>query len=118
LNFNEKLKEFRVGRGYTQEEFAKITGFARSTITELESGRKKATLKTIERIAAKTNTNLSIWITNDYEIKPFDGLKMVLEALKETGHIDPNGNMDDEAKKLTMQMLDKEVKLFFNKKKD
>ena len=118
MNFNEKLKHFRKEHGYTQEQLADITGFARSTITELESGKKKATLKTIEKIANKTKTNLSDWITTDYDyaIKPFDGLKMVLDALKETGNIDANGNMNDEAKILSMKMLEKEVKLLFYKK--
>lgn len=121
MTFNEKLKNYRTDHGYTQEQFASLTGFSRSTITELESGRKKATLKTIEKIANKTNTNLSIWLSNecDHEINLFDGLKMVLEALIETGNIDSNGEMNDEAKKLTMKMLEKEAKLMvYNKKRD
>ncbi|MCB2308871.1 helix-turn-helix transcriptional regulator [Clostridium estertheticum] len=119
MNFNEKLREFRAEHDYTQEDFAKITGLARSTIAELESGRKKVTLKAIEKIANKTNTNLSTWVTNDYDIKPFDGLLMVLEALKKTGDIDCDGNMNDKAKKLSMKMLEKETKLlYYNQKKD
>ena len=121
MKFNEKLKEFRIEHAYTQAEFAKLVGFARSTIAELESGRKKATLKTMEKIANKTNTNLSEWLVDDYdhEIALFDGLRMVLESLIEVGSINSDGDMNKQAKELSMKMLEKEVKLmvYNNKKK-
>lgn len=119
MKFGEKLKKFRKDRDYTQEQFANITGFSRSTITELESGRRKPTLRTIKKIISRTNTTTFYWIAEDSEadIIQFDGLKLVLGTLIESGKIDAQGNMSDEAKELLMKMLEKEVKLMVLERK-
>ena len=39
MNFPEKLKFFRIQNGYTQEEFARLIGVERSSISLYESGK-------------------------------------------------------------------------------
>lgn len=47
----ENLKAYRTKRGYTQEEFSKISGLARSTITNIESGEANPALDKIIQVA-------------------------------------------------------------------
>lgn len=47
----ENLKTYRVKRGLTQEEFSKISGLARSTITNIESGEANPSLSKVISIA-------------------------------------------------------------------
>lgn len=117
MKFNIKLKEFRDNSGLTQEQFAKNTGFSRTTITELESGVKKPTLKSIEKLAKNTNTKISYWLDEtDTDIKAFDGLKMVIDKLREVGDINERGEVTDSGKALLMKMLEKEIPLYINSK--
>ena len=47
----ENLKSYRIKRNYTQEEFSKLSGLARSTITNIESGEANPSLSKVIRIA-------------------------------------------------------------------
>ncbi len=119
MNFNEKLKKYRETNNLTQAQFAKKTGFSRTTITELENGSKKATLRTIEKIAKGTNTSTTDWIdsTTDMKIKQFDGLALVIEALCETGEIDNDGNISEHGMTMLTKMLEKEIKLYVERRR-
>nr|WP_302597864.1 helix-turn-helix transcriptional regulator [uncultured Cellulosilyticum sp.] len=120
MKFNIKLKQFRDNLGLTQEQFAKKVGFSRTTISELENGSRKATLKTIEKIANNTNTSVSDWLDEDdnISVKQFEGLTMVIDTLLDVGQIDSDGTMTNEARSLLMKMLESEVKLYINNKKN
>lgn len=120
MEFRFKLKECRDNLGLTQEQFAKKTGFSRTTISELENGTRKVTLKTIEKIAKATNTTVSEWLEseNNISINQFEGLTMVIDTLLEVGQIKESGEMSEEAKNLLMKMLESEVKLYISNKKN
>lgn len=113
--FKEKLKEFRKSLNLTQAEFATKCELSRTTITELESGRKQPTLKLIEKIANGTNTDINDWLDNlnsTMNVKAFDGLAMVIKRLYENNLIDAEGHITESAKPLLYEMLDVEVQLF------
>lgn len=113
--FKEKLKEFRKSLDLTQAEFATKCELSRTTITELESGRKQPTLKLIEKIASGTNTDINDWLDNlnaTMNVKAFDGLAMVIKRLYENNLIDAEGHITESAKPLLYEMLDVEVQLF------
>lgn len=61
-----KLKEVREEQGMSQEELAKISQVSRTTISELESKKKKVTTNvTLEKIAKALNKKISdIFFTN------------------------------------------------------
>lgn len=110
-----KLKQLRKNMGLTQTQFADKAGFSRSTISEYENGTRKITLEAIQKLAAATNTNASDWIDEnvvDVEIKAFDGLKMIINALYENGDINDKGEMSEKNKKLLYKMLDQEIPVY------
>lgn len=119
MDFKEKLKDFRKSKSLTQKEFAEKYGFSRTTITELESGRKKPTLKMIEKLSNSTNTKKYYWIDTEegnVSYQNFDGLEMVIKKLISTGDISKNGSMNDKAKSLLIKMLEAEIKLLLKEK--
>lgn len=120
MDFKDKLKDFRKRNSLTQAEFAKKYGFSRTTITELESGRKNPTLKMIEKIATNTNTRTTFWLDDKENItfNNFDGLKLIYQKLRATGDIDVNGVMNSKAKKLVDEMVAAEFRLLAQQEQD
>lgn len=47
----ENLKAFRMKRNYTQEDFSKLSGLARSTITNIESGEANPSISNVIKIS-------------------------------------------------------------------
>ena len=48
--FGNKLKEMRQKKGYSQEEFASMTGFSRSYYSEIETGNRNVSLLNLLKI--------------------------------------------------------------------
>lgn len=49
---NSKLKQLRIGKGYTLEQFSKLTGISTTYLNSLENGlQTNPTLDTIDKIA-------------------------------------------------------------------
>lgn len=113
MKFSEKLRQYRIDKGLTQDKLAKRVGLTRSKISELENGYTAATLKTIEKIATGTKTDVSWWLEDSEEINinEFEGFKIVVKALRETGDIDKNGKANEYAKKMLLRIALKEAKL-------
>jgi transcriptional regulator with XRE-family HTH domain len=120
MEFGIKLRSYRENLGFTQEQFGKKFGFSRTTITELENGSKKPTLKTLEKLSEKTNTKLSYWLDGDQDIhiKAFDGLKTVIDTLNKVGEIDKDGKCSEEGMAMLMKMLEKEIPVYLGIKKN
>lgn len=116
MDINLKLKQMRKNMGLTQAQFADKAGFSRSTISEYENGNRKITLDAIQKIAVATNTNTSDWIEEDSDIniKAFDGLKMVINALYESGQINDSGEISKPNKELLYKMLEQEIPLYIS----
>ena len=58
LRFAEKIKQERVRRGLSQENFAELTGFHRTYIGMLERAERNITLINLEKIALALNISL------------------------------------------------------------
>ncbi len=58
-NFALIIKEQRIQRKLSQEEFAKLSGFHRSYIADLERGARAITLKTAWKLARSVDLDLS-----------------------------------------------------------
>ena len=121
MNFSEQLKQYRKDHNLTQQQFATIVHMSRTTITELESGKKKITLKAINKIASATNTDINMWLDNvnddTTEIKQFEGLVLIIKKLHEAGEISKNGEFSERAKEMLLEMLSIEAKCILNEKK-
>lgn len=119
MEFKEKLKEFRKSKSLTQKDFAEKYGFSRTTITELESGRKKPTLKMIGKLSISTNTKTSYWLDlkeTSVSFRNFEGLEIIIDKLISTGDIDSEGNINEKAKSLLLQILEAEIKILLKEK--
>lgn len=115
----EKLKSYRKNNNLTQNELAKKVGVSRTTITELENGTKKATLKAIEKIAKGTNTSIEEWIKteNDLSTRKLDKLVIAIDALHKAGEINSNGEVTKEGMAILDRVLKREIKLYIGNKK-
>ena len=58
LRFAEKIKQERIKRGLSQENFAELTGFHRTYIGMLERAERNITLINLEKIALALNISL------------------------------------------------------------
>lgn len=56
MNFSEKIKIFRIQNGYTQEEFARLIGAERSSISRYESGETAPDVYKAVKIATLMGT--------------------------------------------------------------
>lgn len=119
MKFSEKLRQYRKDNDLTQENLSDKVGLSRSKISELESGYRKATLKTIEKIASGTGTSTSWWLedSEEIDINEFEGFKLVVKALCETGDIDKDGNANEYAEKMLLRIALKEAKLLVERSK-
>lgn len=55
MEFSDILKEIRLKRKMTQEEFAELLQISRAAVALYETGRRQPKLKTIERYAELLN---------------------------------------------------------------
>ncbi len=49
--FGENVKKYRLGKNYSQEHLAELTGLHRTYISSLERGIRSISLKNIQKIA-------------------------------------------------------------------
>ncbi|MCU0445071.1 MAG: helix-turn-helix transcriptional regulator [Microscillaceae bacterium] len=58
LLFAHKIKQERLKRGLSQEEFAELTGFHRTYIGMIERGERNITLTNVEKFANALNLQM------------------------------------------------------------
>ena len=49
--FGERVKKFRLQKGFSQGEFAELAGVHRTYIVNVEAGKRNISLKNVEKIA-------------------------------------------------------------------
>lgn len=59
MKFKDRLKDLRLSKHLTQEEFAKESGLSRSAVGMYESGKRKPSFEVLELIADFFNVNMS-----------------------------------------------------------
>ena len=59
MAFKDVLKELRINRGLTQDEFSKGTGLAKSTISMYENGNREPNFETLELFADFFNVDMN-----------------------------------------------------------
>lgn len=122
MNLGDKIKAYRVENKLTQKQLAEKIEVSRSNIAEIESGRIKGTVKFISKLSEVTNTPLSTW-TNDVNIDTlkytqYEALDVLLNSLIDTGIVGKDGKLNDMAKKLVINVLEKEILLKIKNKGD
>ena len=59
VRLGRKIRLLREKRGWTQQQFADLTGIGRVHVSELENGKREAGLRMLEKIAATFEISVS-----------------------------------------------------------
>lgn len=65
--FGKRLRELRIGQGYTQQGLAEVLGVSKSAISMYENGVREPELELIQRMADLFSVNLECLIGNRNE---------------------------------------------------
>lgn len=122
MNLGDKIKAYRIENKLTQKQLAEKLEVSRSNIAEIESGRIKGTVKFISKLSEVTNTPLSTWTddvnTDTLKYIQYEALDVLLNSLIDTGIVGEDGKLNDMAKKLVINVLEKEILLKIKNKGD
>ncbi len=122
MNLGEKIKVYRIENKLTQKQLADKVGVSRTNIAEIEGGRINGTVKFISKLSSVTNTPLSYWTNgiNSGTIKynQYESLDVLIESLIDTEIIGEDGKLNEFAKKLVVNVLEKEIALKIKNKGD
>jgi len=55
----DRIRKLRVGKGWSQEEFAEVTGFHRTYVGAMERGEKNMTISTLQIVAKTFDVTIS-----------------------------------------------------------
>jgi transcriptional regulator with XRE-family HTH domain len=56
----DRIRKLRVEKGWSQEDFAEVTGFHRTYVGAVERGEKNMTISTLQTVAKTFNVSLSV----------------------------------------------------------
>lgn len=84
----EEIRRLRTSQGYSQEDFAKVSGIDRTYISDVEQGKRNISIENIEKIAKALNITLSELFSFSRPIGntimlTVNGEKFILESNKE-----------------------------------
>ena len=63
-DIGRKMKEIRINKNLSQEEFAEEIGITASYLGQIERGQRKISLPTLEKISERTGVPIEIFICN------------------------------------------------------
>lgn len=63
-NFSNNIKNLRIAKNFTLEEFADEIGVGKTTLQDIENGKSNSTLDTILKIADRLGMNPLLLLTN------------------------------------------------------
>lgn len=94
----QEIRRLRTSQGYSQEDFAKLSGIDRTYISSVERGKRNVSIENIEKIAKALNVTLSELFSFNRPIQrtiilTVNGEQFILESNKELtkdikGHIE------------------------------
>lgn len=68
----DKIRNFRLSRRMTLEHLAKMTGFTKGYLSQIENSEKSPPISTLAKIAAALNADIISFISEDEELKRED----------------------------------------------
>lgn len=115
-----RIKEIRLNRGFSQEEFGKRLGVTKSTISNIETGRFNLTDSMVKLICKEFNVDENWLRTGEGNMEPTvsqaEAYRRAADAVATGSHemdrivrgiITYYGNMDDDCKSLFLDYLQK-----------
>jgi transcriptional regulator with XRE-family HTH domain len=68
IEVGKRIQQIRKALNLTQEEFGKSSGTSKASLSEVESGKYKASIELLEGLVKKYNVNLHFVITGEGEM--------------------------------------------------
>ena len=111
MELKDLLKNERISKGLTQEDFAKVLSITRGTLSHLEIGRIPSA-DTAKKLSTYFNKPINELLGNRIinKLANLDTTNLVINNLIEENEINENF-ISDEAKKLIWTSLELEIKL-------
>ncbi|MCF0129177.1 MAG: helix-turn-helix transcriptional regulator [Pseudobutyrivibrio sp.] len=72
-----RIKNYRLKRGYTQEQLAEILGVAKSTVSYYENNKVDMKRSVLEEVAAALDVSVSALLEDEHSI-PVDEMELLL----------------------------------------
>lgn len=111
MQLKDFIKEDRINRGLKQEEYSKLIGIGRTTLTHIENGRVPS-VDTINKLVKYFGKPVNELLGEEkiQKMSELETTNMVIDSLIERGEITKE-TTTGEAKKLIWASLELEIKL-------
>jgi len=111
MQLKEFIKNDRMDKGLKQEEYAKLIGIGRTTLTHIENGRIPS-VDTINKLVNHFGKPVSELLGEEkvQKMSELETTNMLIDKLINMGEITEN-KITDEAKKMLWTSLELEIKL-------
>ena len=116
--FTERLKKWMDENEVTQKDLIKETGYSKSKISLIVSGKQRPDNDFLEVLTAMSGKNINWWFTGDNKYQVWSSLDKLVNVFIENGFIDDEGNIKDVAEATLIEMMKKEIKDLVNIKKE
>lgn len=108
--FAERLKGWLEENNITQTELIKKTGYSKSKVSLIVSGKQKPDNNFLEVLTAMSGKNINWWLTGDKKYEVWSSLNKLVDVFIENGLIDQDGNVNEVAEATLIEMMRKEIK--------
>lgn len=107
MAFNDRLKEARLAKNYTQEYLAELIGVAKSTYTGYEKGNREPNMRTISKIMNVLNIDANFLWQDEMESLGGNPVKLKYDEMK---RIEKYRDLDTHGREIVDFVLDREHK--------
>lgn len=118
MDFIERLKNFMNETSLKQIDIANKTGMSRGSISNILSGKRNPNEKLLVELSKISGKSINWWLFGEEEYKGLASLNMLIDTFIESGEIKEDGTYDDDIGNILKTMLDKEIKVKLQKKKE
>lgn len=110
MNFLERLERYMSDNNLRQIDLVDKCNSSKSYISGLLSGKRTPNIEFLTELSNISGKSINWWLYGE-EIRPdLYALNELINFFISKGDIKPNGEMDEETKKILFTMLEKEIK--------
>lgn len=112
--FSKRLKNWLERSEISQSDLVKKSKMSKSKISLICAGKQKPDNEFLDFLSNYSGKNINWWLTGDKKYEIWSSLNRLVEVYFESGLIDEDGNIKDEAKEgvenTLLQMVKNEIK--------
>lgn len=113
-----RIKTYLKENGIKQIDIATEGGFTKGFVSGVLSGKTPISSSFIKALSRITNKSSHYWLFGDEEYKGLASLNKLIDTLIDTDSIHEDGTYDKDIEKILKTMLDREIKVKLQKKKE